>query len=203
MLENVGIFATASGSLRDTRIPPIASPRDNCRAYMAGARARSDINQRANILRGPDNVQPARRRSFYRRRKTIRIYIRAREKGITYARVSAVCVREEVSRPFSFSLIRTRFFRSPRRSSTFRRCIAALEMAYGIAYWSEGRASAAITVLLPAGFCGCTSTRLGLARPFSLPGCSSSNALLVLLQCCVRTAKVCHKCIRFSFNEKQ
>lgn len=39
---------------------------------------RSGINQRANILRAPV-MQPARRRSFYRRRKTIRIYIRARE----------------------------------------------------------------------------------------------------------------------------
>ncbi|KAL6261435.1 hypothetical protein P5V15_006528 [Pogonomyrmex californicus] len=31
-----------------------------------------------------------------------------------------------------------------------------LASAYGMAYWSEGRASAAITVLLPGGFCGCT-----------------------------------------------
>lgn len=67
-------------------------------------RVRSDINQRANILRGPDNVQPARWRSFYRRRKTIRIYIRAREKGITYSRVSAACVREKGSLSLALAL---------------------------------------------------------------------------------------------------
>lgn len=94
-----------------------------------------------------------------------------RQYAFTYAREKRALHTLALARParerrdhLSFSLCRTRFFRSPRRS-TFRRCIAALEMAYGIAYWSEGRASAAITVLLPAGFCGCTSARLPFLSP--------------------------------------
>lgn len=67
----------------------------------------------------------------------------AREKRALHMLALARPVREReggISFFLFLSLIRARFFRSPRRSSTFRRCIAALEMAYGIAYWSEGRA---------------------------------------------------------------
>lgn len=96
---------------------------------------RSGINQRANILRVPV-MQPARRRSFYRRSKTIRIYIRA----------SAPTRRVAAFRPVE----------------GFLRDGTALRRAYGMAYWSGGRASAAITALLPAGFFGCASKWLSL-----------------------------------------
>jgi len=68
------VFSRGYPPRRGSRTPPTASPRD-----IVGLIWRSGINQRANILRGPGNAAGARRRSFYRRRKTIRIYIRARE----------------------------------------------------------------------------------------------------------------------------
>lgn len=95
---------------------------------------------------------------------------------------------------FSFSLERELASSVRRRRCSrapLRPAVQHLARAYGMAYWSEGRASAAITVLLPAGFCGCTSARSALHVPF-LPGCNSPNAPL-FPRCCVRTAKVCHK----------
>lgn len=97
---------------------------------------RSGINQRANILAGPGNAAAARRRSFYRPSKTIRIYIRAS------AAARRVCLPRHATRP--------------------RR---ATPPAYGMAYWSGGRATAAITALLPAGSFGRASKCLSLFPP--------------------------------------
>lgn len=102
MLENI-VFAIASHNFTYTSVFAITS-RGSIVGLIWLTRVRSDINQRANILRGLDNVQPAQWRSFYRRRKTIRIYIRAREKGITYVRVSVACVREKGDLSFSLAL---------------------------------------------------------------------------------------------------
>jgi len=163
------VFPRGYPPRRGSRTPPTASPRD-----IVGLIWRSGINQRANILPGPGNAAGARRRSFYRRRKTIRIYIRAREERVCVSGLCWCCARatpeserereRERERPFVGP-----FLPGPASSAAASALLrtmpaaashgAALERAYGMAYWSEGRAGAAITALLPAGFCGCTSPR--------------------------------------------
>jgi len=179
------VFPRGYPPRRGSRTPPTASPRD-----IVGLIWRSGINQRANILPGPGNAAGARRRSFYRRRKTIRIYIRAREERVCVSGLCWCCARatpeserereRERERPFVGP-----FLPGPAAASALLRTMpaaashgAALERAYGMAYWSEGRAGAAITALLPAGFCGCTSPRpasrsyLPLSLSLSFSPCS-------------------------------
>lgn len=101
-------------------------------------------------------------------------------------------VQGSLSLFFSLTLFLKKELASSVRRRRHRRCSRApsrpaalhLARAYGIAYWNEGRASAAITVLLPAGFCGCTSARSASHVPF-LSGCNSPNASL-FSQCCVQ-----------------
>jgi len=82
------VFPRGYPPRRGSRTPPTASPRD-----IVGLIWRSGINQRANILPGPGNAAGARRRSFYRRRKTIRIYIRAREERVCVSGLCWCCAR--------------------------------------------------------------------------------------------------------------
>lgn len=142
-------------------------------------------------------MQPARRRSFYRRRKTIRIYIRASER---MHRALALAAQREERISFSLAL-ETRFFRrrrcfadSPplrsllhaRRAAMSREERAALERAYGMAYIE---AKAAPVQQLPR-FCPPASADalrrgppppLHQGRPFSPFD----------LRCCVRERRMC------------